>query len=268
MKSVYEYSNYKKYLNEYIRSQPKNGRGIKRKWAEIAGCQVAYVSHVLVGEYNFSSEQAEAISKSLGLSLDEQEFVILLLQLERAGTQSLKDFYSKIIIEKREKHSTLRARMSIKENLTLEDQAIYYSKWYYSAIHMILTIAEYRTPESISEYFDLPLSLVRDVLRFLLEKNFVGFQKKNYNVTGPFLHIGKDSPLINQHHYNWRTQALKSLAVEKESDLHFASCFSISKEDMAKLKSMITRHIQESAEMIKPSKEEKLMALCIDLFEV
>ena len=268
MKSVFEYENYKKYLNDYIKNQPKNGRGLKRRWAEIAGCQVAYISHVLDQEYNFGAEQLESISKSLGHSLQEQEFLLLLLSYQRAGTHSLSSFYKSLIQERKEKYSTLRERMKIKENLTIKDQAIYYSKWYYSAIHIILTIPEYRNADKIASHLGLPLNIVRAALTFLIEKGLVSLNKEQYKVSGPFLHIEKNSPLINQHHYNWRTQSLKSLAVEKENDLHFSSCFSISKDDMNKLKLMVTRHIQESAEVIRPSKEEKLMALCIDLFEV
>lgn len=268
MKSVFEYQNYKKYLNDYISTQPKKGRGLKRKWAEMAGCQVAYISHVLVRDYNFSAEQLEAISRNLGLNKDEQEFLLLLLNYDRAGTQSLKIFYKSLITERREKYSILRARVNIKENLTLEDQAIYYSKWYYSAIHIILTIPTYRSAEKIADYFDIPLSLVREVLNFLTLKKLIKAVGGEYLVSGPFLHIEKKSPLINQHHSNWRAQALRSLAIEGEQDLHFSSCFSISSDDKMKLRAMITRQIQESAELIRPSKEEALMALCIDLFEL
>jgi len=268
IKSIFEYKNYKKYLNDYILSQPKGGRGLKKKWAEIAGCQVAYISHVLAGEYDFSCEQVEAISKSLGHSRDESELLILLVQLERAGTHSLKSFFQKSIEEKKEKYALLRNRMKIKETLDREDQMIYYSKWYYSAVHMILTIPNYRTPEKIASYLKMPLSLAREALDFLQSRNLVKFEKGLYSVSGSFLHLENDSPLISQHHTNWRMKALQSLELSHENDLHFSSCFSISKEDMGKIKAMISRHIQESAELIKPSKEENLMALCIDLFEV
>lgn len=268
MKSVFEYKNYKKYLNDYILSQPKGGRGLKRKWAEIAGCQVAYVSHVLAGSYNFSCEQVEAISKFLGHSRDETELLLLLVQYERAGTQSLRSFFQKSIDEKKEKYNLIRHRMKIKETLDREDQTIYYSKWYYSAIHMILTIPEYREPEKIAAYLSMPLSLVREVLEFLRSRNLVRFEKGSYSLVGNFLHLENDSPLISQHHTNWRLKALQSLESAREYDMHFSSCFSISREDMGKIKSMIARHIQESAELIKPSREESLMALCIDLFEV
>lgn len=268
IKSVFEYENYKKYLNDYIESQPKGGRGLKKKWAEIAGCQVAYISHVLAGSYDFSCEQVEAISKALGHSRDEIELLILLVQLERAGTHSLKSFFQKSIEEKKEKYALLRNRMKIKETLDREDQMIYYSKWYYSAVHMILTIPEFRTPEKIAAYLSLPLNLTREALSFLQSRDLAQLEKGQYTIKGPFLHLENDSPFISQHHTNWRMKSLQSLELAHENDLHFSSCFSISKDDMVKIKTMVSRHIQESAELIKPSKEERLMALCIDLFEV
>lgn len=268
MKSVFEFKDYKKYLNDFIFQAPNKGWGLKRKFAEAAQCQVAYVSHVLTGRHDFSLEQLDAIAHFIGLSKDEAEFLLLLLQWERAGTQSLKKYFSQQIEHKKEKYFQLKDRMKIKERLSREDQMIYYSKWYYSAIHMALTIPEVQTAEKISSYLNLPLSLVRDVLDFLSSAQLIQKTNEKYSTTGRFLHLEKDSPLISQHHTNWRMRAIESLNLEKNQDLHFSSCFTISESDLEKLRLMAAQFIETSADLIKPSKEEKLVAISFDVFEV
>lgn len=268
MKVIFEYDGYKNYITDYIKSRPKNGYGLKQAFANAAGCQVAYISHVLNGDNHLSNEQAEAIGRFMGLNEEELEFLLLLVNKERAGTTSLKKLYSKIMAEKCEAYSNLKNRMKIKEALTVEDQAIYYSKWYYSAIHMLVTIPEYRTPEKICAYLNLPLKNVRQVLEFLTARSVLALVKNEYVVKGSFLHLEKSSPLLNNHHQNWRNRAINSLANEKEFDLHFSSCFTLSEKDIKKIRTMISTYIEEISDVVKPSKEERLCALNIDYFEI
>ena len=87
MTSLLEYRNYKLLLNDLIDTYPASGRGVRRRLAEAIRCQVAYVSHVLSGNYHFSAEQTEAASGFFGFSKDESEYVVLLVAHNRAGTE-------------------------------------------------------------------------------------------------------------------------------------------------------------------------------------
>ena len=55
-KTLFDYNNYKKYINERIDSSPSKGRGLKQKMAEFLNCQTAFVSQVLNKDPNFSLE--------------------------------------------------------------------------------------------------------------------------------------------------------------------------------------------------------------------
>ena len=267
MKTVYEYKDYKKFLNDYIDGQLKGGRGVRRQFAEACGCQVAYVSHVLSGRYDFSAEQIEAIARHIGLNRDEAEFLVLLVEQARAGTHHLKQFFQRMLSERLEKHQLLKNRVKISESLSLEDRTIYYSKWIYSAVHMIVTIPAYRTTQKIADYLNLPSVIVRETLDFLEQRGLVEQELGSYKVKGMFLYLDRNSVHISQHHTNWRLEAIKSLVVEKENDLHFSSCFTLSQQDAIKLKSLLSRCVEDSMDLVRPSKEEALFVLGIDLFE-
>lgn len=267
-KPIFEYKDYKKFLCDYIELQPKGGRGLRRKMAEAAGCQIAYISHVLNDRNEFSIEQAESISRFIGFSRDEAEYFVLLVEHARAGTQSLKSFFQKMLDEKKEKFMLLKTRVNISNTLSREDQAMYYSSWIYGGIHMILTIPGYATSDKIAQYLSLPLATVREVLEFLQTRGLIESQKGQYRVKGPFLHLEKDSPLINHHHTIWRMRAIQALAIERQNDIHYASCFTVSEEDAQKLRSVLSETIAQMTEVIKPSKEERLYSFCLDLFEI
>jgi uncharacterized protein (TIGR02147 family) len=269
MKSIFLFKDYKKYLLDFLENQPQRGRGLRGKWAEAAGCQLAYVSHVLGGPPHFSLEQAESISRFVGHSQEETEYFLLLVEKARAGTASLKQFFQHLIEAKLEYYHNLRNRMKIQASLKLEDQAIYYSRWHYAAIHMILTIPEYQTAVAISEYFSMPLVKVKEYLSFLVTRHLAEEATSGrYSVKEQFLHIGKESPLFPHQQVTWRHKAIESIYNKDANAIHFASCFSLSARDIAKIKDILGQTIEDTTEVIKPSKEEKLFSICLDFFEL
>lgn len=268
MDIIFEHKDYKKYINSYIKNQPKKGYGLKQAFANAAQCQIGYVSQVLNGDRHFSSEQVTSIAKVMGLNDQELEYLLLLLGKARAGTPELEKFYLQLIAEKQKAHANLRQRIQISESLSIEDQAYYYSKWYIGAIHMLVTIPEFRTLEKVADYMDLPLKTVREVLEFLVSRSFLESHKNEYRVKGPFLHLEKGSPLLISHHTNWRVQAIQAMANEGENDLHFSACFTLAEEDVKKIRAKLSNYIEELSSVIKPSKEEKMCCLNFDYFEV
>lgn len=267
--SIFDFSDYRTYLKQLLKSYPKKGHGVRSVWAQALSCQVAFVSHVMNGLYDFSIEQGEALSRHLAFNKDETEYFLLLLQKERAGTHELKKFYTQLIQEKLTERENVRERMKIKENLSVEDQAIYYSKWLYSAIHILLTIPDFQTsPEKIAEYFNTPLVTVREILDFLETRKLIILKNGRYLVQNNFLFINKDSPLFSHQQSFWRQKAIESIYQNNPEDIHFASIFTISEMDLKKVKEILLSSIEDSTEVIKPSKEEKLYSICMDLFEV
>src|SRR5688500_3076235 len=87
---LFTYSDYKAYLRDWIRAHPHRGRGIKSRLARTAGCQVAYLSRVIERDAHLSLEQAMSLQGPLGHGRGEAKYFLLLVELARAGTQSLR----------------------------------------------------------------------------------------------------------------------------------------------------------------------------------
>ncbi|HWU43627.1 MAG TPA: DUF4423 domain-containing protein, partial [Bdellovibrio sp.] len=102
---------------------------------------------------------------------------------------------------------------------------------------------------------------------FLCDKGLAAKSANHYQTESPFLHLEIDSPLISKHHSNWRIKSLQTFNDYPEN-LHYTVAFSVAKEDLPKVRERLTRAIEECAEIIRPSKEEDLACLCIDLFQI
>ena len=270
MNSAFSFDNAVDYLQCHLNSLPDRGRGIRSQWAKAAGCQLAFISHVLNGRYQLSLEQAEAISRHIGHSKEEREYFIILVQRGRSSTVSLKNFFTDMLNERLMHHENIRERMKIQQTLPVEDQAIYYSRWFYSAVHMLLTIPQYQTAAAIEKYLSLSSSQVRECLDFLESRKLIRANKDHYVVEGVFLHVGKDSALYFHQQNIWRQKAIEAINIGREAphEIHFASVFSLAESDLKKVQEILLTAIESSTEVIRPSKEEKLYGICLDFFEV
>jgi uncharacterized protein (TIGR02147 family) len=262
--TIFDYDDYKDYLKALADRSP---RGFKKKLAEDAGCQTAYVSHVLNGSAHFNWDQTEAIGTGLGLPPQEKEFLLLLLEFTRGASPGLKKFLRQKMDQLREAHLSIKDRVKVRGNLSKQDQAQYYSVWYYAAIHVILTIPKLQTKEAIAEALSLDMKLVTQVLEFLVS---VGLASKDLNKykPGASVHLEKSSPLITQHHTNWRLKTIHAFESGKEDNLHFSSVVTISQKDFQKIRSMLIKEIEAAVEVIKASKEETTAVLAMDFFEL
>lgn len=265
-KTLFDHLDYKTYLNEHILDSPSKGRGMKLKIAEHLNCQSAFVSQVLNGIPHFSLEQGVKLNLFLGHTKEEARFFLLLLQLERAGTKELREYFLEEIKDILNKRSEIKNRIDIKKSLKPVDQQTYYSTWHYAAIHMLLSIPEFQTPEKIVQRLNLGREKVIEILDFL-ENTGLAVKKGGYYEIGVTrIHLHKDSPQIQRHHTNWRLRAIDSIDNNLGQDLHYSSLVSMSSKDVPAVREILLKAIEDCRKVIKVSKEEEIQAICIDLF--
>ena len=87
--TIYDYEDYKAYIIEKINNSPSKGRGIKLKISECLSCQTAFVSQVLIGQRNFSLEQAVKLNIFLIILKMNNIFLFYFYSLVDLGVQSL-----------------------------------------------------------------------------------------------------------------------------------------------------------------------------------
>lgn len=266
-KDLFQHKDYKQYINEKL----DNGlvtRGARSLFAKAINCQTAYVSSVLRGQLHFTPEQGEAINNFFHHSDMESDYFLLLLQWQRAGTAHLKQRLKKNMEKILEARFTIHKRLELTAVLSEEHQTIYYSEWYYAAIHALTSIPEFQTIDAIAQRLNLEKSMTAKVLSFLTETGLVKHTKNLYSIGTTRIHLGSDSPIVSRHHTNWRLLTAQLLHKRQSTDLHYSSVITISHEDVEKLKELILQFITSSKQIIRTSKEEDLYSLNLDFFQL
>jgi uncharacterized protein (TIGR02147 family) len=268
MVSVFDHLSYKTYLQEAIRALPKQGHGVRLRLAEHLGCQSTYISQVLQGDAHFSLELAEKAGKFFQLGQAELEYLLLLVQEERAGTRDLRAHFRRLRERLLESRKETKNRFLTPQPLSSEDQAKFYSAWHFAAIHALLTVPAYRTKDAIHERLGLPMPVVNDALDFFVRVGFATVDGGVYTPGTTRTHLPSGSPLLGKHHINWRLRSMLNIDHANADDLHYSSVHTVSEADYQKIREFLVKTLETARATIQASPEEKLCSLCVDYYEL
>jgi uncharacterized protein (TIGR02147 family) len=266
MAQVFEFTEYKSYLKKILHERTKTQRGAQSRLAEAMNCRPGYVTQVLGGKADLSLEQADAVSQFLGHTSEESEYFLLLVIFGRAGTKTLKDKIKAQIERQQKERADLKKRFKVDE-VSHQNQMLFYSNWVYVAIFTMLGIPKLQTKEALSAHLGLSLKRVAELLSELEKMGLVVAKGDRYLPSSNRTHLGKDSPMLPKHHANWRMQAMRSIEKRDES-FHYSSVITISEADVSLVRERLTQALEEVAKIVEPSKDECALSLCIDFFEI
>lgn len=267
MTSVFAHSTYKEFLRAYLHSSEKSW-GLKSQICEAMGIHSAYLSQVLGGSKHLSLEQIERLSHHLHLSEIEMEFLLLMVQKDRAGTKSLEKFFDGKLELLREKHSRVSERLGKKDSISEKDQNTYFSSWIYSAVHACALVPGLQTARAIAERLRLSEKETHNAITFLKE---IGLLQESHGKVSPssrWIRLKSGSPQMVRHHQNARFRASESIYRNNPDDLHYSAFFAFSREDFVVLKELWLKALKESQAVIKASPEEDVFAISLDIFEL
>ncbi len=266
-KEIYSFNDYRAYIKGKIYNGDRAIRGELSSLAVAIQCQSSYLSRVMSGEADLSLEQADCAGKYFGLSMDENSYFLLLVQFARAATASLKSHFKRSIALAQEERLSLHRRVGLKQVLSKEDQATYYSLWYYAAIHVMSGITSLQTKSAMAQELGLSQNKISEILEFLISTNLIQDAGEGKYITGEGkIHLKKNSKMILRHHSNWRTQAIRSMEKDLESGIHYSVLFNTSKKDAEILRGMIAKFIEDFMKVVHPSADEEMNCLVIDFF--
>jgi uncharacterized protein (TIGR02147 family) len=268
--SIYSHTNYKQIVLEWMEHPANKKSSTRKKLAEAMNCQTPFISHVLSGDYHFSLEQTEACAHWMNLSESETNYFMYLVMWARAGTSSLKNHLFQQIKKMREEETVLKKKLKIEDILSPEAQLVYYSSWHYAAIHMALLIPELQTIDALTMHFKLSNKRILQLIDFLIKIGLVRESRGLLKVVKPMIHLEKSSPLLLQHHSQWRLKAideLQSLSTGSTA-LNYSGAIALSNDDYSWIKLRLSELLKEISERIKNSKDETVVCLNFDCFEI
>lgn len=264
---IFKFDSYLAYLSEKVGRQGTR-TGQKSLLAKALNCQQPYITKVLKGEADISLEQAHSAAEFFNMTEAETDYFLVLVNIARAGTRELKDHYLKRAHELREKMVAVEEHLQLKENLSLEQQQVYYSSWHFMAAHMAVSLKKCDSIEDVCRLLDVERELGANIVEFLLITGLVRVEK-NKLVLGPtHTHLSKESPEILKNHTNWRLKALDTVTNRKPENFHYSVVVSLSEKDAKLLKAKMVEWVAQFLKIIEPSQEETIFCHTLDFFRV
>lgn len=267
MVSAFEFSDYKDFLKAWLADRPKNGRGESRKIAARLAVSTTLVSQVLNGDKHFTMETASELADYMALTERECDHFLLLVDLARAGNQSLRAKIKRRIDAGREAARTLNKRLEHDRNLSAADAATFYSHWVYTGVTNWIATQPSADVAAIAERMKVPVTLVAKVMSFLLETGILVKKPDGYENGVKRIHIGADSPLVVKHHQNWRLQGFNQMPFTDKQNLFLTMPMSLSEEVAARIRSDLVTSVEKIGKWVSPSPSEVVRCLNIDWFE-
>ncbi len=264
---IFSFESFDVFLKNIVGLRGKRG-GLKREIASAMGGHQAALSRILAGQAKMTLEQSEKITRHFQMDSDETRFVLFLLEEDRAGSADLKLFFRKEREKIRDSRLTVKERIPPSKKINQQDQALYYSAWYYQAIHVLACIPTHKNVNTISQQLHLPTKLVSEVLSHLERMNLI-IQGPDGWIPGEMhLHLDRTSEFLRQHHTNWRNQSIHRLDLENENDLRYSGVFSMSRTDARILRERLLSQLHENLKHVQNSDSETVYAYCFDLFQI
>ncbi len=263
----FDYKNYKQWVNEWINSQPRGGHGQLRQMALFVGVNSVVMSQIFRGNRDLSLEQALQLAKYMGMTELERDYFLLLVQKDRAGNHELETVLEKQLTKIRSKAQTLQNRIK-HQNFADEDKATFYSRWYYSAIRLGISIPRFASVGEITHRLGLERSLVANVVAFLLKHKLIVEKESRLDIGPSVTHVGHDSPLITRHHTNWRLKSLQAMDKNDSSNLFYSGPMALSEDAASEIRNLIVSLLEKTTSKASASQSEVLRCLNIDWFEI
>lgn len=149
---IFEYADYRRFLRDYYAAQKaKSAAFSHRNFSRRAGLRSSnFLSLVMKGERNLSSEMAPRFAKACGLAKREADFFCELVVYDQAKTTD----------EKQRAHDRLaRFRKFREAHRLVDEQAAYHAHWYMPAVRELTALPGFREdPAWIAAILEPPIS--------------------------------------------------------------------------------------------------------------
>lgn len=267
---IFGFDDYKGFLEAKV-GENRATAGYKARLAKAMAAPQSFVSQVLHTHVHLSLDHGLKLATYWGLSDDERDYFLDLVQLARASSPELRALLGRRLGQLRKRNEDLSVRL--KQPPKLEDtetQWIYYSSWQMAAVHLLLMTPEHRTPEALAARLRVPVSTIEWLLLRLESIGLVRRTVKQWESLQSHLHLSRTSPVSPVNHLIWRHRAIDDLYADPAGSqgMHYTVLLTLSRADIEKVKETLRAAIENVQRIVAPSREEELICFSCDVFQV
>lgn len=260
--SIFKYLDYKSWLAEWLKEQ---GHGSVSRLAAAIECQRSYISQVINSHVHLTLDQAFKVGTfALGSAL-ERKYFSTLVEAGRAGDPEYKASLEKELATLRSEATRLEKIVGRDKELQAESAALYYSAWYFSAIHIATSLEPALSEEAIAQGLNLDLGLVKETLQKLEHYKLVEYKNKYFRFKSGGHHLTAESPFLAHFHQMWRQRSVENFSASQNKDgVRYTLVQTISKKDYVEFQEELRQLIQKFERLAAPSQPEVMINLNLD----
>lgn len=129
MRDIFDYLNYRKYLNDYYNYRKKESRHFSlRSFGRMVSIDASYLSKILKEQRHISTRSIDLVSNYLKFTGARKRYFKNLIEFNKSSSEESKREIFEKLLSMRSNHT---------KNLD-ESQFAYYQKWYYTALRNLL----------------------------------------------------------------------------------------------------------------------------------
>ena len=229
--NIFEFSDYRDFIKKWLDQAKRKKSCNLTQLAQAAQVHPTFMSHMLNGHKELSLEQAHFIADRLQMTSLEKDYFFILIQLDRAGTKSLREYWAEKKQHIEKEKNKIGQRFEKHRELSTDQRATFYSSWIYVAAWACTAIDDRQTSIQIADRLKITRPRAEEVLSFLVQTGICNESKGFYSIGEVHVHVPNESPFVVKHHLNWRMKAIQKMDIREANELFFTSPLSQSKKD-------------------------------------
>lgn len=260
--SIFDFEDYREFLRTYLSDESV----IRKHLLSATGISSSFLTQVLSGTKQLSSDQGYEVALYAGLTERETDYFLLLIDLGKAGSHKLQQRINGKIKQLQSEAFKVSAKVSSNIQLTEEQKAIYYSNWIYSAVRNLIPTQTNLTATDIAKKLNVPEVRIESAIQMLIDFGLLSKTDSGLRHKQGYTHLGSAHPLIFRHHQNWRQRAIQRMDHYNDNHLHYTCPMAISMESAKQLRIQLLESIKTVNQSLQADAD---VAFClnIDLFE-
>lgn len=274
--SIFSHGDYRRIIKDLVSHRKTIDSGATfQSMAEFMGIQKPYLSKVLSGAADLSSDQMYLACRYLKLSPIECDYMELLLTFSRCAlSERKKDLEAKIRLYQENQLRT-EAYLDEKSILSLQsDFQEFYLDPVNLIIHVALSIEPYRldTKRILKDFKFISGEILENALSMFQRLDLIEYKGKEIILKRKSLHLSKSSPIFRAHHQLVRHFCLQNFQAQQSArggstSLNTSVTFSVSEADLLRVKSLVLELLKAVEGIVKEAEAEEVYQFNIDLFK-
>ena len=265
--NIFEYSDFRAFVKAKLKAMPKQGYGQFRKIANFLSMSSVMISQIFNGVREIGPEQGHKLSHFFNLSKLEREYFFTLVQISRAGSVELKEYYQEKLDELKEKSKKLVNIVDHDKKMSDKEKAKFYSNWYYSGIRLYSSLNTEKDISSLASRFKIPPETAAEVVEFLLSHGLCIKENDELKMGPARIHLESSSPYVRSRQMDWRLKGFEKMPNQRKKDLFYTAPLSVSHQGEKEIRQKLNEFIRNLTDIVISEEPQILKCLNIDFFD-